>query len=872
MRRELDVVRHQMERALVAREQRSIWIAGPAGSGKTWMLRATVAEAREAGWFAVAVSCAAASQANPQALMLDLFSAVVRELGVEAPSYASGLNRALAILRPGSSPQLTGGGADGIPHEIAVSRLLEGIAADRPVAIAIDDAHAMGGESARALRYVLGYLSGVPLCVVCARRDDVPAHRELPSHGVAIALGPLGDDESRRIASSEYPEAPGEVLDAIVERAHGVPAEIVLLASQARADGARCARDISASLQAKVAADLAQLDEVTRTFLSYCALLDGAIEERVLAVLYPQPDVLAKLVGHARAYLVARGGRLSFRHELLAQAIRASMQLELPLRRDVLAALVAGDGGSMDDYDRIVAHAKALGDRETGHDYSLRLADAAFEARLWDRAVAAFESALAFRWPERARFMSFFRSYATALRAAHRDAEAEAVVVRALRYAREMHLAEGTGRLAGTLVGLQTQLEEFDRAIATYERAIAEITDETEVSELRGGISMTFANMVNAEGLARVAAEMRAARTNTPLAMASLHQSEAMLEARLGRPDAARSALRLARSFAAQQQSGLDFSLPLIELLTAFEDHGCRVFDDLENGPQGVSRGEELAGYWHYYHATADLARGRWNAVRGRLEQLNLERLPRLTRMLLLAVDTAMGAFALNFEMSASVVETVDAESRRGLGPSGFQLAVWTLAAQGAKPDLAREVARQLPALRARPLAIDLICFVPVALSLYAVHDDHELAVQLADAEIPACSRWMRAQHLFGRGYCSTALGRAEGAALLHEAAEGFEMLGATFFTSLAAASAKPGAIKLQRANGRVRPVGKRKRTDGLTARELQIGQLVAQGMRNREIARDLFLSERTVEAHLTNVFAKLSLRSRTQLTRYMSE
>ena len=673
----------------------------------------------------------------------------------------------------------------------------------------------------------------------------------------------------------EYPEAPGDVLDAIVERAHGVPAEIVLLASQARADGARCARDISVSLQAKVTGDLAQLDEDTRTFLSYCALLDGAIEERVLAVLYPRPDVLAKLIGHARAYLVARGGRLSFRHELLAHAIRASIELELPLRRNVLAALVACDGGSMDDYDRIIAHAQALGDRETGHEYSLRLADAAFEARLWDRAVAAFESALAFRWPERARFVPFFRSYATALRAAHRDAEAEAVIVRALRYAREIRLAEGTGRLAGTLVGLQTQLEEFDRAIATYERAIAEIADETEVSELRGGISMTFANMVNADGLARVAAEMRAARTNTPLAMASLHQSEAMLEARLGRPDAARSALRLARSFSAQQQSGLDFSLPLIELLAAFEDHGCRVFDDLENGPHGVSRGEELAGYWHYYHATADLARGRWNAVRGRLEQLNLERLPRLTRILLLAVDTATSAFAVDFEMPAGVVETVDAESRRGLGPSGFQLAAWTLAAQGATPDLAREVARQLPALRARPLAVDLICFVPVALSLYAVSDDHELAAELAAAEIPACSRWMRAQHLFSRGYCRTALGRADGAALLHEAAQAFETLGATFFASLATASAKPGAVKLQRANGRVRlapPGGKDKRTDGLTVRELQIGQLVAQGLRNREIARQLFLSERTVEVHLSNVFAKLKLRSRTELARYVSE
>jgi DNA-binding CsgD family transcriptional regulator len=53
-----------------------------------------------------------------------------------------------------------------------------------------------------------------------------------------------------------------------------------------------------------------------------------------------------------------------------------------------------------------------------------------------------------------------------------------------------------------------------------------------------------------------------------------------------------------------------------------------------------------------------------------------------------------------------------------------------------------------------------------------------------------------------------------------------------------------------------------------LTAQELQIAHFVAQGLSNREVAAQLFLSPRTVAFHLRNIFRKLSLSSRTQLAR----
>jgi DNA-binding NarL/FixJ family response regulator len=53
----------------------------------------------------------------------------------------------------------------------------------------------------------------------------------------------------------------------------------------------------------------------------------------------------------------------------------------------------------------------------------------------------------------------------------------------------------------------------------------------------------------------------------------------------------------------------------------------------------------------------------------------------------------------------------------------------------------------------------------------------------------------------------------------------------------------------------------------GLTRCELEILRFVAVGRTNREIARELFLSSRTVDMHVSNVLAKLACRSRTEAT-----
>jgi ATP/maltotriose-dependent transcriptional regulator MalT len=67
-------------------------------------------------------------------------------------------------------------------------------------------------------------------------------------------------------------------------------------------------------------------------------------------------------------------------------------------------------------------------------------------------------------------------------------------------------------------------------------------------------------------------------------------------------------------------------------------------------------------------------------------------------------------------------------------------------------------------------------------------------------------------------------------------------------------------------------PAAAQAKEGGLSPRELQVLRLVAAGKSNREIARGLLISERTVERHVSNIFDKLDVSSRSAATAYAYE
>src|SRR6185436_2698894 len=108
------------------------------------------------------------------------------------------------------------------------------------------------------------------------------------------------------------------------------------------------------------------------------------------------------------------------------------------------------------------------------------------------------------------------------------------------------------------------------------------------------------------------------------------------------------------------------------------------------------------------------------------------------------------------------------------------------------------------------------------------------------------------------------ALSDVEGARLeLNGAREVFEHLGA-----------RPDLAAVDAIGASLAGEGKEKvpSNHGLTERELEVLRLVASGKTNKAIARELSLSEKTVDRHVSNIFAKLKVSTRSAATAFRSE
>jgi DNA-binding CsgD family transcriptional regulator len=140
-----------------------------------------------------------------------------------------------------------------------------------------------------------------------------------------------------------------------------------------------------------------------------------------------------------------------------------------------------------------------------------------------------------------------------------------------------------------------------------------------------------------------------------------------------------------------------------------------------------------------------------------------------------------------------------------------------------------------------------------------AARGDVDQAMSLLEE---AAERHESASDPFGRAQALLALGAARrrdrkkrlARDALVEALDLFEVCGAEGWAD--------------RARSELGAVGGRRRQEGLTPAEQRVAELVAEGRTNREVAATLVLGERTVETHLTHIYAKLGIRSRTELAR----
>jgi DNA-binding CsgD family transcriptional regulator len=207
-----------------------------------------------------------------------------------------------------------------------------------------------------------------------------------------------------------------------------------------------------------------------------------------------------------------------------------------------------------------------------------------------------------------------------------------------------------------------------------------------------------------------------------------------------------------------------------------------------------------------------------------------------------------------------ALAEAQDRAHRCALLPAYVEVVLATGDVPGARV-AAEELARHAADLDAPPLQAS------------AAHA--EGAVLLAEADLHAAlivlrqawSRWHELDAPYEAALARVliasvcgALGDHDGAAMeLDAAGWAFQQLGAT--------PQLDQALRRSAGTG-----GRNCGPDVLTARELEVLRLVATGKTNRAIAAEMFLSEKTVARHLSNIFTKLGLASRSAATAYAYE
>ncbi len=127
-------------------------------------------------------------------------------------------------------------------------------------------------------------------------------------------------------------------------------------------------------------------------------------------------------------------------------------------------------------------------------------------------------------------------------------------------------------------------------------------------------------------------------------------------------------------------------------------------------------------------------------------------------------------------------------------------------------------------------------------------HSDLGIVVLAADARTLAR---LQALSLRGWGLVGPEAGADELQAAVRAVAQGFVVL--------------PARLSEQLLPARATPVSAQPLDEPLTARELEVLQLLAQGLANKQIARQLTISEHTVKFHVSAIYTKLGAASRTE-------
>lgn len=845
--RELSDLGESLADVISSSHGRLMLVAGEAGVGKTVLVRRFCDEHRRSArllWGA----CDALFTPRPLGAFLDI-----------------------AESTGGTVEELVETGAR--PHEVAAALMRE-LRTRAPTILVLEDVHSADEATLDVLRLLGRRIESVPALVVASYRDD-----ELDrTHPLRIVIGELATGEAVDRLKVE-PLSPAAV--AKLAEPHGVDADELyrktggnpLFVTEAIAAGEQ---EIPQTVRDAVLARAARLSPVARTLLETIAVAPSQVELWLLEAL--AGDAVERLDEClASGMLTSEPGGVAFRHELARLAVEEALPPDqrAALHQKALGALAAPSSGAP-DVARLAHHAEAAGDVEAVVEYAPAAAERAASLGAHREAAAQYARALRFAdglSPEKRAELLDRRAHECFLT----DQNVEAI--EALEQALEHHRQLGDRRKEGDSLlalaqslwcpGRTTEAEEAARRAVTVLETLPPGRDLAMAYSNLSAVCKDAENANEALRWGARATELAERLGDSAIVVVHALNTIGTVEFLAGLP-AGRE--KLERSIELAEQAGFELHVGrgFVHLASAAVRQRMHGLSNryLEAGLAYCSdRGLELHRlYLLGYRARSELDQGRWKEAVDSAELVL--RVPRHSTIPRIHALVALGLVRVRrgdpgqwapLEEAWALAEPSGELQRVGPAAAARAEAAWLERRPDAVAE-ATEAALELAVSRRASWVIgELACW------RWRAGIKEKIPSGVAEPyALQIRGDWARAAELWTEIGCpyEAALSLADAGEedALRRALDELHRLGAQPVAAIVARRLRErGAHGLPRGP---RPAT-RENPAGLTRRELDVLALVSQGLRNADVAARLFISEKTVDHHVSAVLRKLGVRTR---------
>ena len=879
----------------------TLLLFGEPGAGKTALLDAAAGTASDAGTLVLRAAGVEFEADLPFSGLHQVLLPLLDEFGQLSAAHRDALNVALGY---GEGPP-----PDRLLVSTATLTVLRQAAAASPVLVIVDDLPWLDRASAGVLGFVARRLADSRVGFLAASRPGLESFFEragLAQH----ELGPLDEKAASGLVSSRFPELAPRVLQRVLAEARGNP--LALLELPAALSGAQRAATValpavlplSRRLQGLFASRASALPAPAR-WLLLLAVLDGSGDLRTLQAA-AGPQQIEDLAPAEQAGLVRvddRTGRLVFRHPLTRSAIvelstsgdrrrahraLAAQLADQPERRawHLGEAAVEPDeqvAGLLEETaQRILRRADAVGAvsallraaelSPARADRSRRLAQAAAvgAAYSWETDTASqLLSSMGEASPESATYLLTAVAAAFVLLNADGDViTAHRLLTQAIEDQARPYRISDTGVFEAVYgLFLMCRLGGRPELWMSFHAAMSGFAPDVPKDLYLLGQTCADPVRTAAGVLPLVDAAIAGLRSETDHLRILTISSTAHFTDR--QPGCREALWRVVRE--GRRVSGI------APLITALDHLGLDAWlaGQWDQAQELADEGLELSlahGYplltwsFRYRQALIAAARGAYDGAHTLTDEMLRWAAPRRIGLAGLAAHHVRSVAALGRGDLEDAYQHATAISPAGVLASHVPLALWVLldlVEAAVRTGRRTEAAAHVTAMYDAHIAAisPRLALLAAGSQAIAAPDSSALGLFEEALAIPGVDRFpfdlARMQLLYGerlRRARAMKESRPHLAAALHI----FERIGARPWASRAA-----GEL---RATGQTQPRADQPASDSLTPQERQIALLAAAGLTNKEIGQRLFLSHRTVGAHLYQIFPKLGITTRAAL------